>query len=291
MFSFFCSATEKFVSLQTSLQRLSSIEFAGRKPGTIGHQQAQNYINDLFHFNKRPLDKVFMHKFTYQKQLSTKQGTNFIYHKVGTIYPEQFIIITAHYDHLGKRGNKTYYGADDNASGTAILIALQQFFKSTTTKYSYLFVATDAEEDDLAGSLSLLKSQFMMGKQLLLNINLDMIAYGYRRRYLYLNKTSSNFNLNKILDKYGSANDNLALKPKRFLGYKRSSITRSRIDLTKASDHYEFSKRGIPYLFITGENHKYYHSTKDNYENIDIKFFNKVFASMKSLVTLVDNDF
>ena len=292
--TFVCCSTsnsaEPFTLAQKSLQRLSSVEFTGREPGTSGHKQAQQYIVSVFNSDEKSSDKIVLHNFTYHKNFQTKLGTNIIFHKIGTIYPNKLIVITAHYDHLGKQGRKVFLGADDNASGTAIMLGLQQFFKNKKTKYSLLFVATDAEEDDLAGSRALVQSNYIIDKNIILNINLDMVAHGYRKKYLYVHKKSADLALDKILNKYHQIDSNVILKSKRYLTSDRSSISRRRIDLAKASDHYEFAKIGIGYLFITGENHKHYHKPTDSYDKVDINFYGKVFASMKSLITLIDNE-
>ncbi|WP_185962567.1 M28 family peptidase [Thalassomonas sp. M1454] len=285
------NSSTTFISVEKSLERLSSLSFDGRKPGSTGHKKAQQYITSVFNSNSKGPTSTIFHSFTYKKQFKTKEGTNLLFKKIGNITPDKFIVITAHYDHLGKKGSNVYLGADDNASGTAVLLGLQQYFNNKQTKHSIIFVAIDAEEDDLAGSRALLKSGIINPSQVLLNLNLDMIAHGYKQKYLYVNKTSSNQILKQVLQKYHRIKDNVELKQKRYLNNDRNSIIKGRIDLTRASDHYEFAKVGIPYLFITGDNHKYYHKPEDSFEKINLKFYQNVFASIKSIVTIIDNEF
>src|SRR5690606_30456084 len=70
----------------------------------------------------------------------------------GTDDPDEYIVVTAHFDHLGRQGNQVYHGADDNASGTAGLIELARYFAAHPPEHSMIFAALDAEEHGLLGA-------------------------------------------------------------------------------------------------------------------------------------------
>ena len=70
----------------------------------------------------------------------------------GTKYPDSYLVLSAHYDHLGIRRGNIYNGADDNASGTVALLALAQYFRENPPKHSIIFAFFDAEELGLKGA-------------------------------------------------------------------------------------------------------------------------------------------
>lgn len=120
-----------------TLQILSSTEFRGRRSGTPGHDKVQQYIVQRFEemglrpFLDAPRNKKnafhdgFRRSFVYTDDYGARyEITNLVGYLRGTHYPDKYIIITAHYDHLGYHLERLYLGADDNASGTAALITL-----------------------------------------------------------------------------------------------------------------------------------------------------------------------
>ncbi len=274
-------------SLIQHLQVLSSAEFAGRQPGTIGHQKAQQYLSQHLHathINGQHINQTFQYKFRGK----SKQGVNIIYAQKGEMYPNQSIVITAHYDHLGEKNGHIFYGADDNASGTAMLLQIKRWLETQTLAYSVYLVALDAEEDDLNGAKAFLKQFPAQNETLKININLDMLAYGHRQKYMYVVGLNRNPELKGIIDQLNKQSS-LKFKPKYFIKADKHSVTSQRINLHKASDHYAFHKQGIPYLFITGENHKNYHSPNDTFARVDQNFYANVFWSLITLIQIVDS--
>jgi Zn-dependent M28 family amino/carboxypeptidase len=88
------------------------------------------------------------------------------------------IILGAHYDHLGKRNDDIFYGADDNASGTAGLLALAKMWKISMTRpaCNILFTAWTAEEKGLLGSRYFASMLPPESQNILLYLNMDMIS-------------------------------------------------------------------------------------------------------------------
>ena len=157
---------------------LSSDEMEGRKAGTQGIEKAARYIENEF-------QKIGLNKFdglsTYRQEFNEKGLA--LFNVIGVIEgkskKDEFIVISAHYDHLGinKNGNGDviYNGANDNASGVAAVLALAKYFsKMKTNERSILFVAFTAEE------MCLLGSNYFGGeinpKKIIAGINIEMIG-------------------------------------------------------------------------------------------------------------------
>ena len=96
----------------------------------------------------------------------------------GTQYPDKYIVITAHYDHLGKSGGKIYNGADDNASGVAAMLSIAEQLRRSRPKHSVIFLATDAEEKGLYGAKAFVQKPPVEISSIRFNLNLDMLAQG-----------------------------------------------------------------------------------------------------------------
>ncbi|WNC66772.1 M28 family peptidase [Thalassotalea nanhaiensis] len=270
------------------LEQLSSSRFSGREPGTVGHTLASNYIAQHL-ISTSPLTNSITEVFTYKYGFNNKQGTNHLFIKTGSLYERKYIVITAHYDHLGKKSGKIYHGADDNASGVAALLTLKSWLSSTDTNYSIVLLATDAEEEGLYGAKAFLSASTVKKSDIIFNINLDMISYGTKQQNLYIVGTRKRPELKTLVEKVNqTAEVNFTYKSR--LKDNSISSVKSYINLHKASDHYEFHKSDIPYLFVTGENHKNYHSTNDTFENINMSFYSEAFESIKNLILAVDQD-
>ncbi len=277
------------VNLLSYLNQLSSAEFTGRQPQTVGHNKAKNYIQRQLSANLNNDESFARQTFFYSKGFKEHTGTNLIYTKQGSKFAEKFIVITAHYDHLGQKLGQIYHGADDNASGVATLMALKEWLQLHTVNYSILLVATDAEEHGLKGASAFIKSNFINKADIKINLNLDMIAYGVKNKYLIINGIKTHPKFDNIINNLNPASP-LKFNNKNRLKTNGRQISNNRIKLSKASDHYEFHKVGIPYLFVTGENHRFYHTPMDTADKIDNEFFQQVFNSIILLVVTLDNE-
>jgi Zn-dependent M28 family amino/carboxypeptidase len=100
----------------------------------------------------------------------------------GTARPGRIILVTAHYDHLGVQHGTIYNGADDNASGTAAMLAIAYWFRSHPPRNTVVFVALDAEEEGLVGATALVRDHEVPADSVLLNVNLDMVSRSMRRQ-------------------------------------------------------------------------------------------------------------
>ena len=129
------------------LKFLSSDTCEGRRPGTKGHDKAVERI--VQRMKESGLDSFrssMIQEFSGSLINNTRVGKNIIGWIKGTEFPKKYIVLSAHFDHMGKQGDKTYYGADDNASGVACLLALAKYFAKKPHSYSLVFAAFDREE-------------------------------------------------------------------------------------------------------------------------------------------------
>src|SRR5690606_11837250 len=112
------------------LRFLASDELEGRRTGTPGNERAREHIRAAFlRHGLEPFGPGFSRPFTFTgRDGAEHRGVNAVGRIEGTRYPDRSIVVTAHYDHLGigrpdEHGDSIYNGADDNASGTAALLA------------------------------------------------------------------------------------------------------------------------------------------------------------------------
>lgn len=190
----------------------------------------------------------------------------------GSEKPEEFIIITAHYDHLGKRDDEIFYGADDNASGTAAVIEIAEAFREAALsnirpRRSILFMPVSGEEKGLLGSKHYVNDPIVPLSKTRAAINMDMIG-----RQDDMAETDSSYVYLYVSDKPGSLLDQAARKSDSLAGgqmmieYKYKSSAEINIG---GSDHASFEKAGIPVLYFYCGLHDDYHRPGDTWEKLD----------------------
>lgn len=286
----FCSATvfacdDIGENAWSHLQYLAGEEMQGRGPEQPGHLKAQEYISSVL----KPLasSKLEAQSFTYQSGFSQKTGTNWVLNASQRTPSKSNILVIAHYDHLGTKGNKTYLGADDNASGTGALLALATCMAPQKWQHNFIFIAVDREEQGLQGAKAFIDANPQILNNTRALVNLDMIAHGVKNRHYWLVGTER-WSLLKETMVLANNRAQIPFKAKRRLPVQHSSLNTHRIDLHKASDHYEFYKAGIPYLFVTGDNHQYYHTERDSIATIDPKFYQQGVGAIAELIVTLD---
>ncbi|WP_462158719.1 M28 family peptidase [Pseudoalteromonas sp. GB56] len=239
----------------SDIAALTSNSMAGRQAGTASAKEAAHYIQDRL----RQLGyRTQLQEFEFKKGFFSKALG---YNVVSTHCQQNCLVISAHYDHLGTKGNKIYAGANDNASGVAAMLYLAQQLAPFKDKIT--FVAFDAEEPGLYGAHHFVKHA--APRQLAMNINLDMLKLPKANSRLYfLTKDDMCSNALEELD-------NTSVKTQ--LARSNQAINRrvkdDRIDWLRASDHWAFAKQKIPFVFITGAEDPEYHSPTDTLSNFD----------------------
>ncbi len=171
----------------------------------------------------------------------------------------KFIVITGHYDHLGKMGQAVFPGANDNASGTAMLLSLGKYFKANPPKYSIVLIFFSGEEAGLEGSKYFVRHPFFGLKHIRFLLNIDIL--GSASKGITAVNGSVHKRHFKLLSKLNTKNKYLPLVKKR--------------GPTRNSDHYYFSKTGVPSFFVYSMGDvKNYHDIYDTSENTPLHNFN-----------------
>jgi Zn-dependent M28 family amino/carboxypeptidase len=244
---------------------LSADVMEGREAGKPGGARARAYV--VRRFNETGVAPLWS-SFEQEFELPSKggKGVNLVGHVRGAKYPERLIVVTAHYDHLGVRGGQVYNGADDNASGVAVLLQLAAHFGGAARpEHSIVFAALDAEELGLLGAHALVRKLRAEKRDVTLDVNLDMVGHSERGE-LHVAGTYHTPTLRPVLERVA------AVAPvKLLLGHDRPE--QGQDDWTSQSDQYPFHQAGIPFLYFGVEDHKDYHRPSDDFETITADFF------------------
>lgn len=218
-------------------------------------------------------------KININKSTNTLESSNVVGIIEGTDKKDEYVVLTAHYDHLGKRGDVIYYGADDDGSGTVSVIEMAQAFAEAQKngkgpRRTIVFMTVSGEEKGLWGSEYYGEHPIFPLAKTTVNLNTDMVGRidpsykGDSLNYVFVigeDKLSSD--LIKITDsvnktakmeldrKYNDPKD-----PNRF--YYRS-------------DHYNFANKGVPIIFYFNGVHKDYHRPSDTVDKINFDVMEK----------------
>ena len=267
-------------NLLKHVESLSSDVFEGRRTGTQGAVKAKKYIiNQLQTLKVEPLGETFEQPFSFFKNMKSYDAVNVLGVIEGSEYPEKHIVISAHYDHEGIKKKKIYNGADDNASGVSALFAFAEYFRKYPPKHTVILAAFDAEELGLKGSEYFVNHPIMSSKDMVLNINMDMISRSDKKK-LFVIGTSENKMLKPLITDYMHSNNiKLIAGHDGFDGLE---------NWTYASDHANFQRKGIPFLYFGVEDHKDYHKPTDDYDNIHPEFYIEAVKTIISVFEKID---
>lgn len=265
--------------LLRDLRVLADPSMEGREAGTCGGDKARAYLRNRF--TELRLEPVFTHfeqPFTFGL-LSSKKGTNLVGRIQGTVHPERILVLSAHYDHLGIRLGKVYPGADDNASGVAVLLALAGHFQAHPPRHTLLFAAFDAEESDLQGSRAFVAHLPCKPEQVLLDVNIDMVGRNVQNE-LFVTGTSVTAALRPLME-------NLAHRSRLHLRLGHDT-GRGTDNWTNSSDHASFHAAKIPFLYFGEEDHADYHQPSDTADRIQVEFLAHAAATILDAVQTLD---
>ena len=270
-------------TLLRHVKALSSDAFEGRRTGTKGAIKAKKYIiNQFYSLKVKPFkQKTYEQPFAFTKGKKEYKGTNVIGYIKGTCKPNKFIVISAHYDHVGIKRGKIYNGADDNASGLGALFSFAEYFRKHPPKHSVILAAFDAEELSLKGSSYFINNLFFSSKRIKINLNMDMISRSDKNE-LYV----AGVNLNKSLKKVVCCNK--SKKVKLVVGHDGYDNKDSWV---YSSDHANFHKKGIPFLYFGVEDHEDYHEPTDVFENIHPEFYIEAVNVIISVFNKIDANY
>jgi len=251
--------------LMTAIQTLAAPAMEGRRTGTPGNAKAREWIIDqLRSAGLTPLGDAYRMPFTFERDGTNYDGVNLGGVCRGTgAKDDGAMIITAHYDHLGVRDGATYHGADDNASGVAVLLALARQCRQSPWTHDAVFVAFDAEEQGLQGARAFVAAPPIAKNRLAININMDMVARGDKGE-LYTAGTHHRPALKSAL---APAAGRAPIK--LLFGHDSGG---GQEDWTMQSDHGAFHSAGIPFIYFGVEDHPDYHKPTDTAEKVNATF-------------------
>jgi len=256
-------------------------------PISLAAEMLKSTSTDLTNYKKSISDSIKKYPFKSAK-VSAKAGVterfvnteNVLGIIEGSKYPEEIVVLTAHYDHLGIENGKICYGADDDGSGTVALLEIAQAFSQAKKDgfgpaRTILFMPVTGEERGLMGSEYYTDKPVFPLKNTVVDLNIDMIgridaAHVNNEEYVYIigsNRLSSE--LHTISEKANTESVNIKLDytynsfddPNRF--YYRS-------------DHYNFAKNNIPVIFYFSGIHEDYHKPTDTVDKIRFEKMAKI---------------
>ncbi|HKX87222.1 MAG TPA: M28 family metallopeptidase [Flavobacterium sp.] len=267
--------------LKTHLYIVASDEMQGRNTGEEGQKKAGKYLIEQYTKNGISFPKGASDFYQpipssyFQKAFSPKLGDseNIWAFIEGSEKPEEILVISAHYDHVGMKNGEIYNGADDDGSGTVALLEIAQAFQQAKNegkgpKRSILFLHVTGEEHGLHGSRFYTENPLFPLAKTITDINIDMIG---RRDALH--KDSNNYVYVIGSDYLSSDLYNITEEAnKQFVNLKLDYKYNDRNDPNRfyyRSDHYNFAKHNIPSVFFFNGTHEDYHQPGDEAHKIE----------------------
>jgi hypothetical protein len=185
----------------------------------------------------------------------------------GKKFPDSLLVFTAHYDHLGMMGNDAIFpGANDNASGVAMMLDLANYYAKNPPDFSVVFIAFAGEEVGLLGSIYFVNNPLIDLKKIALLINMDLMSTG-DEGLTAVNATEfpTLFENLKICNSIGNYLPDIAPRGK-----------------AANSDHYPFTELGVPsFFFYLRGNYHHYHDVDDTYEVITLSKYKEAFQLIR----------
>ena len=243
------------------------------EPKKLTHHLSQTY-NDFASLT------VMQNKITQKNRVITVEidqqfernypSQNVIGYIQGKQYPDSFIIVSAHYDHLGKMGEDVYFpGANDNASGVAMLLNLAHYYSENIPQKTIVFMLFGAEEVAILGSKYYVENPLFPLKKINFVMNLDLLGTGSEGATV-VNASVFSHQFSK-LDSINTLKKYLPQIKKR--------------DKAANSDHYWFSEKGIPSFFLyTMGGIKAYHDIEDVSKTLPLTKFEACFSLIRDFI-------
>jgi len=287
--------------IEKHISVLASDSLEGRETGKKGQKMAANYIAQHFKNIGIPpyKHKTYFQKFKVRKQKhlckcddcdldifkkiagvnNWVRGENVLGYIEGTDLKNELIIITAHYDHLGKHDSLIFNGADDDASGTAGALEIAEAFMlakkdGNGPRRSILVMPVSGEEKGLLGSKYYTDNPVYPLKKTIANLNIDMIGrigdFHTHPNYVYLiGSDMLSTELHNISEEVNKKHTKLELD---YTFNKEDDPNR----YYYRSDHYNFAKNNIPVIFYFNGIHEDYHKPTDTIEKLDFEKIRKI---------------
>jgi hypothetical protein len=267
--------------LKKHLYIIAADSMEGRETGSAGQKKAGRYLISQYQNNQvsfpkgatsyyQPIPAAYLNK-KYGGNLGDSENIwAFI---EGSEKPNEIIVISAHYDHVGTKDGEVYNGADDDGSGTSALLELAQAFQIAKKeghgpKRSILFLHVTGEEHGLHGSRFYSENPLFPLENTVADVNIDMIGrrdeiHSNTNNYVYVigaNRLSSELDfVSSIMNQKYVGLD---------LDY-RFNDPKDPNHFYERSDHYNFAKHGVPSIFFFNGVHADYHKKTDEPNKIE----------------------
>ena len=264
---------------------LAHDSMGGRGTGSAGSAAARAYVEaELARAGVTALDGGFAREFEFSSRGggARQRGANVLGVVRGRVAPDRYIVLSAHYDHLGTRGDTIYNGADDNASGTAALLAIAREIARRPAGHSVLFAAFDAEERGLQGARAFVAAPPVPRAAIALNVNMDMVGRNARGE-LYAAGAHHSPALRAPLERV-AREAAVTLR----LGHDAPGLPPGD-DWTQSSDHGPFHTAGIPFVYFGVEDHADYHRPTDAVARIEPGFYVRAVRTVAHAVAVLDS--
>ena len=272
--------------LMADVRILSADDMEGRDTGAPGGERARAYIVSRFEalgVAAPPMGRLqpFAAQGRTREGPKTFNGVNILGLIEGTRVPDRYIVITAHYDHVGSNGGQIYNGADDNASGVATMLEIADRLKASAPEHSVIFVAFDGEERGLLGAKHFVQAPPVPLAAIAMNLNFDMIARAETDGKLWVTGTYQHPTFRPIL---GTIPANGAVS----LAFGKDTPQDTGEDnWVEASDQGAFFAAQVPFLYLGVNYHPDYHRPSDDFERITPSVFQSAvelsYASFRAL--------
>ena len=271
--------------LMREVRVLSHDSMEGRGIATPGGARARHYLAGAF--ERAGMERIgegYEHPFVFTGRDSARlAGGNVIGLVRGRTAPDSYIVVSAHYDHLGVRNGAVFNGADDNASGTSALLALARQLVRDRPAHSVILVALDGEEGPGAGARTFVETPPVPRAAIVLNVNLDMVGRNDRNVLWAAGAHHYPF-LRPYLDSV-AARASLTLRQ----GHDRQGVA-GEDDWTHSSDHGAFHRAGIPFVYFGEEDHPDYHKATDDPEGLMPAFYVSAVTTVLDAVRTFDRN-
>ncbi len=209
------------------------------------------------------------------KSMNVLKDNNILGQVMGKSKSNEYIVISAHYDHLGTRGDEIFNGADDNASGSSVVMELARAFQQAAyegnrPERTIVFAWFTGEEKGLLGSHYYTSNPILPLENTVANINIDMVGridskYEENPNYIYIiGSDRLSTELHQINEDVNQKYTQMTLD----YGYNAEEDPNK---FYYRSDHYNFAEKGVPAIFFFNGVHEDYHRPSDTIEKINFE--------------------
>ena len=266
--------------LIADISALAADSMEGRRIGTPGGARARAFlIGALKRDGIAPVGGQFEMPFTAKSRAAELNGVNLVGIVRGTKHADRYIVVSAHYDHLGVRNGVIYNGADDNASGTAAVLAMARWFKTHLPENSIIFALFDGEESGLLGAKAFLEHPPVPIERIIANVNLDMVSRNVKGE-LYASGATPYPVMKPLLDSIA------AIAPVKLLLGHDTGVGEN--NWIQQSDQGPFATKKIPFVYFGVEDHPDYHKPGDKVGHIEPGFYYHCVQTIAEFVRRLD---